>query len=53
MADIFPLQRDVNRKAALHVYKWGKVGTAFRYFGGPGGHQLDFATRSSFFCFAA
>ena len=34
MADIFPLQQDVNRKAALHVY-FGSVvaksiGTAFR-----------------------
>jgi len=34
MADIFPLQQDVNRKAALHVY-FGPVvaksiGTAFR-----------------------
>jgi len=33
MADIFPLQQDVNRKAALQctlVRKWRNVGTACR-----------------------
>jgi len=52
MADIFPLQQDVNRKAALHVYFGPQVvkcrnGVSI-ILEGRAAIRLGFATHSSF-----